>query len=79
MWQTNAQQRSLDASGILRPFPRLTFQHRRPSTDDIVKAGRIASASRTKISTDNSTVSAWVIPTDEERMIARYTRVVLAD
>lgn len=31
-----------------------------------------------KISTDSSTVSAWVIPTDEERIIARYTREVLA-
>jgi acetate kinase len=32
-----------------------------------------------KISTGSSTVSPWVIPTDEERMIARYTREVLAD
>jgi len=26
-----------------------------------------------RISTDGSKVSAWVVPTDEERMIARYT------
>lgn len=30
-----------------------------------------------RISTDASKVSAWVVPTDEERMIARYTRAVL--
>jgi acetate kinase len=30
-----------------------------------------------RISTDGSTVSAWVVPTDEERMIARYTRETL--
>ncbi|SEN93891.1 acetate kinase [Rhodospirillales bacterium URHD0017] len=33
----------------------------------------------TRISTDRSTLSAWIIPTDEERMIARYTRQVIAD
>jgi acetate kinase len=31
-----------------------------------------------RISSDQSRVSAWVIPTDEERMIARYTNAVLA-
>jgi acetate kinase len=30
-----------------------------------------------RISTDGSTASAWVVPTDEERMIARYTRETL--
>jgi len=29
------------------------------------------------ISTDGSRVSGWVIPTDEERMIARHTSAVL--
>lgn len=32
----------------------------------------------TRISSDGSAVSAWIIPTDEERMIARYTRGVIA-
>ncbi len=32
----------------------------------------------TRISADGSAVSAWIIPTDEERMIARYTREVIA-
>lgn len=31
-----------------------------------------------RISMDNSTVSAWIVPTDEERMIAQYTRSALA-
>ena len=31
-----------------------------------------------RISTDGSTVSAWIVPTDEERMIAQYTRSALA-
>jgi acetate kinase len=31
-----------------------------------------------RISTDRSAVSAWIIPTDEESMIARYTRQVTA-
>jgi acetate kinase len=31
-----------------------------------------------QISTDGSAVSAWVVPTDEERMIARYTSKALA-
>lgn len=31
-----------------------------------------------RISADGSAVSAWVIPTDEERMIARHTRALLA-
>ena len=31
-----------------------------------------------RISSDQSRVSAWVIPTDEERMIARYTNAALA-
>jgi acetate kinase len=31
-----------------------------------------------RISTDTSKVSAWIIPTDEERMIARHTAQVLA-
>jgi acetate kinase len=30
-----------------------------------------------QISTNDSRISAWVIPTDEERMIARYTREAL--
>ena len=30
-----------------------------------------------RISTDDSTVSVWVIPTDEERLIARYTAALL--
>jgi len=30
-----------------------------------------------RISADHSTVSVWVIPTDEEQMIARHTRVLL--
>ncbi len=32
----------------------------------------------TRISTDGAAVSAWVVPTDEERMIAAHTREVLA-
>jgi acetate kinase len=32
----------------------------------------------TRISADSSAVSAWIIRTDEERMIARYTREVIA-
>jgi acetate kinase len=35
-------------------------------------------AGRGCISTDASRVSAWVLPTDEERMIARYTSQVVA-
>jgi acetate kinase len=31
-----------------------------------------------RISTDLSRVAAWVIPTDEERMMARHTRALLA-
>ncbi|WP_428679957.1 acetate/propionate family kinase [Reyranella sp.] len=31
-----------------------------------------------RISTDGSTVSAWIVPTDEERMIAQYTSSALA-
>ncbi len=31
-----------------------------------------------RISTDASAVSAWVVPTDEERMMARHTALVLA-
>jgi acetate kinase len=34
-------------------------------------------AGRGRISTDQSTVSAWVVPTDEEAMIARHTAAVL--
>lgn len=30
-----------------------------------------------RISTDGSAVAAWVVPTDEERMIARYTKAAL--
>jgi len=30
-----------------------------------------------RISVDNAAVSAWVVPTDEQRMIARYTRAAL--
>ncbi|MBS0642337.1 MAG: acetate kinase, partial [Proteobacteria bacterium] len=30
-----------------------------------------------RISADESKVAAWVIPTDEERMIARHTRATL--
>jgi acetate kinase len=33
---------------------------------------------RGRISADGARVSAWVVPTDEERMIARYTHQVLA-
>jgi acetate kinase len=33
---------------------------------------------RGRISADGAPVSAWVVPTDEERMIARYTEKVLA-
>ena len=29
------------------------------------------------ISTDNSSVAVWVIPTDEERLIARHTAAML--
>jgi acetate kinase len=32
-----------------------------------------------RISAEGSTVSAWVVPTDEQRMIARYTRAALRD
>lgn len=32
-----------------------------------------------RISAEASTVSAWVVPTDEQRMIARYTRTALRD
>jgi acetate kinase len=32
-----------------------------------------------RISAEGSPVSAWVVPTDEQRMIARYTRAALAD
>jgi acetate kinase len=35
-------------------------------------------AGRGRISTDASTVSAWVIPTDEERMILRHTSSLLS-
>ncbi|UYN93357.1 MAG: acetate/propionate family kinase [Enhydrobacter sp.] len=35
-------------------------------------------AGESRISTDTSNVSAWVVPTDEERMIARYTCQLLA-
>jgi acetate kinase len=31
----------------------------------------------TRISAEGSATSAWIIPTDEERMIARYTREVI--
>jgi len=31
-----------------------------------------------QINKDDSRVSVWVIPTDEERLIARYTRALLA-
>ena len=31
-----------------------------------------------RISADASRVSAWIVPTDEEQMIARYTRAALA-
>lgn len=31
-----------------------------------------------RISADGSAVSAWIVPTDEERMIAHYTRAALA-
>jgi acetate kinase len=31
-----------------------------------------------RISADGSSVAAWVVPTDEEGMIARHTRAVLA-
>ena len=31
-----------------------------------------------RISADGSAVSAWIVPTDEERMIAQYTRAALA-
>lgn len=34
-------------------------------------------AGRDRISADGSRISVWVIPTDEERMIARHTRAVL--
>jgi len=30
-----------------------------------------------RISAEGSAVSAWVVPTDEQRMIARYTRAAL--
>jgi acetate kinase len=33
---------------------------------------------RGRISTDISRISAWVVPTDEERMVARHTRALLA-
>jgi acetate kinase len=32
---------------------------------------------RGRISADGASVSAWVVPTDEERMIARYTSQTL--
>ena len=32
-----------------------------------------------RISSDTSTVAVWVVPTDEETMIARHTRAALAD
>ncbi|HQS17223.1 acetate/propionate family kinase [Reyranella sp.] len=32
-----------------------------------------------RISADGSAVSAWIVPTDEERMIAHYTRATLAN
>jgi len=32
-----------------------------------------------RISADGSAASAWIVPTDEERMIARYTRAALAN
>jgi acetate kinase len=32
-----------------------------------------------RISADDSAVQVWVVPTDEERMIARHTRRLLAD
>lgn len=36
-------------------------------------------AGDTRISTDDSKVSAWIVPTDEEHMIAHYTDAVLRD
>ena len=42
---------------------------------DIV-AGESGSGER-RISSDNAAVEVWVIPTDEERMIARHTHAVL--
>jgi acetate kinase len=35
-------------------------------------------AGRGRVSADRSAVSAWVIPTDEELMIARHTQAVLS-
>jgi acetate kinase len=43
-----------------------------------VDAGRNAGGCG-RISADGSRVSAWVLPTDEERMIARYTNKALAN
>ena len=37
------------------------------------------SAGKGRISTDDSRASAWVVPTDEERMIARYTDAFAAN
>jgi acetate kinase len=43
---------------------------------DIV-AGESGSGER-RISSANAAVEVWVIPTDEERMIARHTQAVLS-
>ena len=36
------------------------------------------SRSDLRISADNSAVSVWAVPTDEERLIARHTAAVLS-
>jgi acetate kinase len=48
--------------------------------DDVANVGGAAptSAQGTRISTASSRVSAWVVPTNEELMIARHTHQVLA-
>jgi acetate kinase len=41
-------------------------------------AGTGSGSGERKISSENAGVEVWVIPTDEERMIARHTHAVLA-
>ena len=40
-------------------------------------AGSDSGSGERRISSDNAAVEVWVIPTDEERMIARHTHAVL--
>ena len=48
-------------------------------TGSALSSTRIAIlAAISRISADNSAVSVWAVPTDEERLIARHTAAVLS-